>query len=251
MRAIFFGLLALAASAQTFEVASVKLSTPAEKEIGLFTYPGGRLTATNYTLKMLVEEAYGFRSYQVSGGPRWVNEERYSLEAKPPAASPAAKFMPAGIKTSPSPEMLVMLRNLLEERFQLKVHKETKEQPVWVLVAAKGGAKVTETKDPSAEPWWAYRKGGIDARGRSIPWLAEALAKLLHRPVLDKTGLAKTYDWELRYDPAQIDPGGDTVEAADASRPSLAVALQQQLGLKLETAKGPVEFLVIDQAAKP
>src|ERR1700722_4922409 len=93
-----------AASPLAFEVASVKVTTPQERFIELLTYPGGRITVTNYTLEMLMEEAYSMQAFQISGGPRWMGDDRYSIEAKPPASSSASKLTPPYPKWPPNEE---------------------------------------------------------------------------------------------------------------------------------------------------
>ncbi len=120
-----------AANSAAFEVASVKPSTADERVIGLFTYTGGRITATNYTLQMLIEEAYSVQTFQVSGGSRWIREDRYSIVAKPPASSKSSKSMPPSPKAPPNEEQLSMLQTLLADRFHLQFHRETKEGPVY------------------------------------------------------------------------------------------------------------------------
>jgi uncharacterized protein (TIGR03435 family) len=124
-----------AANPPAFEVASVKLPTSQERIIGLFTYPGGRITATNYTLQMLIEEAYSVQTFQVSRGQRWIGEDRYSIEAKPPASSPASKLTPPYPKWPPNDEQRLMRQTLLADRFHLQLHRETKEGPVYILTA--------------------------------------------------------------------------------------------------------------------
>jgi uncharacterized protein (TIGR03435 family) len=122
-----------------FEVASIKPSDEKVRVIGIFTYPGGRITATNYTLKMLIHEAYDVEDYKISGGARWTETDRYNLEAKPAASSPLSKWVPANFKTPPSPEMRQMLQSLLGERFKLNLHREQKKEFIYTLVVARGG----------------------------------------------------------------------------------------------------------------
>src|SRR5580700_3324093 len=127
-----------------FEVASVKLSTPADNVIGLFTYPGGRITATNYTLEMLIEEAFSVQRFQISGGPRWIGDDRYSIVAKPPASSKSGRSMPPYPKAPPDEEQRLMLQTLLADRFHLQLHRETKEGPIYTLAV---GSKELKLKD--------------------------------------------------------------------------------------------------------
>jgi uncharacterized protein (TIGR03435 family) len=242
------------ASRSEFEVASVKPSDPQSRApIGVFTGPGGRVTITNFTLKMLVSEAYSIKEAQVFGGERWVGDVPFDIVAKAPASSDAAKITPPSPKTPPTPEVLTMLRNLLAERFQLKVDQTTQQRPVYELVVAKAGPKLQETQHPNDPPRWQFGEGVIAARNRPSSWLADALARQVDRPVLDKTGLRGTYDFNLAWDSthmssADADSGGGP---AGSFLPSLFTALQQQLGLKLVATKGSVVVLDIRQATKP
>jgi len=218
----------------------------------MLTYPGGRLSIKNYTLSMLMEEAYLVESERIDGGPRWVYQDVYSIEAKAPANSSAAAFIPASATTPPSPELRRMLQTLLEDRFALRVHREIRQMPVFALTIAKGGPKLQATKDPSADPWSEFRRGEIEAGNRDTGWLAAILMRRLRHPVVDRTELHGTYDFHLKYDVQQIEPGGGGLDApTDPTKPSLSSALLTQLGLKLEAAKGPVEILVVDGARKP
>jgi uncharacterized protein (TIGR03435 family) len=240
-----------AQSAPAFEVASVKPAGANERNgISLFAYPGGRITVTNFTLKQLVEHAYGVQTYQIVGAPEWMNVDRFDIEARPAADSPASKDRPAGPKSPPSPLVLQMLQTLLEDRFQLKVHRESKEATVLALMLAKGGHKLTPTKKPNARPFvGSGRTGAVDrpaiteiyfGENAPISLLTAGLARRFKRPVLDKTGLAERYDFRIEF-AAGDDP---------AEGPSIQAALQEQLGLKLETAKGQSETLVIDHVEK-
>src|SRR3954471_4442755 len=115
------------AAPPAFEVASIKPSSEKDQVIGMFTYPGGRLTATNYRLKMLIHEAYGIEDYLIIGGPAWTGTDRFNVEARPPASSLSSKWVPENFKTPPNTEMRQMLQSLLAERFQLKLHRELRK----------------------------------------------------------------------------------------------------------------------------
>lgn len=242
------GLYGQAASPPAFEVASVKLSTPQERIIALSTYPGGRITATNYTLEMLMEEAYSVQNFQISGGPRWIGDERYSIEAKPPASSKSSESNPPYPKWPLNEEQRLMLRALLADRFRLQLHRETKEGPVYVLTVGNKGMKLKPAKSTGDYPWVGRPGGGGTVSGTglagtnaSLQLLAARLTEYLRRPVLDQTGLKGSFDFEFEY--AREDERPDVIASIFSSI--------QGLGLKLEAGKGPVEMLVIDQAEKP
>jgi uncharacterized protein (TIGR03435 family) len=249
--AVFLFFAVLEASGQpapVFEVASIKPSTPQERVIGMFVYPGGRLTITNYTLRMLIHDAYGVEDYQISGGPKWAGEDRYSIEAKPPTDSKSAKVNPANIKLPPEEEELSMLRSLLAERFQLTVQRESTEGSFLALVVDSHGPKLTEARDKDAFPFVgggrtgnAERPDFMNGANVSMARLAAGLSQRFRRPVLDQTGLTGTFDFRIEYAASLSD---------STDGPSLSTAIQQ-LGLKLMPAKGPVVHLVIDHAEKP
>lgn len=232
-------------TAPAFEVASVKASTPEDHVIGLFTHPGGRITASLYTLEMLIEEAFDVQPFQVSGGPHWIQTERYDVEAKPPASSPSSHANPPYDKAPPNSEQRQMLVSLLVDRFQLKFHREAREGPVYLLVKGKA-LRLEPPKDPDAFPW-AGRIGGGSADGNgiagtniSMPQLAARLSGFLARQVLDRTGLTGAFDFKFAL-PA--DPHPDIVSSIFAS--------MQGIGLKLEASRGPVDTIAIDHAEKP
>ena len=212
-----------AASPPAFEVASVKLSTPQERMIALSTYPGGRITATNYTLEMLMEEAYSVQNFQISGGPRWIGDERYSIEAKPPASSKSSESNPPYPKWPLNEEQRLMLRALLADRFHLQLHRETKDIPGYDLVVAKNGPKMKESAgplDPDERPGRIAGERKMDADGfvilppGRVPMMmnsgdrtvlreaddtmqqfAERLQNEVGRSVIDATGLRAKYDF--------------------------------------------------------
>jgi len=235
-----------------FEVASVKPSPAVSgAPIGLFTYPGGRIAASNCTLKMLIEEAYNLQDYQILGGPYWAGEDRYDIEARPPATAEASHWTPESPKTPPSPELRQMLQSLLADRFRLKAHTQTIEKSVYALVMTKGGARLKQP-DTTQQPFVSFGRTGSPDReaasyvltGRNVTMglFTARLAAVLYRPVLDQTGLAGSFDFQVEY-------AAD--DAASGTASPLFQALQDQLGLKLETRPGPVELLLVDHAEKP
>jgi uncharacterized protein (TIGR03435 family) len=241
----FHPLFGQAVSAPAFEVASVKPlgSTPVPgSAIGLFTYPGGRIVALNYSLKNLIHDAYDLEDYQIVGGPGWVNDDYYDIEAKPPASSESSSWVPANFKTPPNPEMRKMLQTLLAERFQLKVHSETRKGSVLALVIAKGGPKL-KAPTVTKQPFVIFGQGSIlIGQNATMAQLSERLRTILKRKVLDQTGLTAHFDFQLNY--ADDNPQPDKTS-------SVFRALQDQLGLKLETQPGSTDVLVIDHAEKP
>jgi bla regulator protein blaR1 len=213
------------ATQATFEVASVKPSEPSV--LGLFTHflPGGGLQITGATIKDLVAIAYNVRVFQISGGPAWIGTERFNVDSRPVDARAATL-----VATAPGDPPKVndgktgeRLRNLLADRFQLAIHRETGEQPVYELVIAKGGAKLQESMEGNN----LIRKGIGTLKGESVglKMLALNLSNELNRPVIDKTGLAGNYDFELKWTPllsaAPVDPPLPT----DPDRPSIFAAL--------------------------
>jgi bla regulator protein blaR1 len=232
-----------------FTVASIRPTAVNDDGFSYRGLPGGELIATGVTLKLLIMEAYGVRAYQVSGGPGWIGSDRWDIQAKPEGVQGRLSSAQHGL----------MLRALLEDRFQLKVHRETREIPVYALVIGKNGAKLTAPADPAARGGKAA-PGAWDLRNTTIPALTAQLSRQLSRTVIDKTGLNDRYDVKLDWTPERGEGGAETLglpPSLDApaptasSGPSIFTAIQEQLGLKLESAKGPVEIVVIDRAEKP
>jgi bla regulator protein blaR1 len=245
----------------TFEVASIKPSNPNAEGSGIQFMPGGGLRMTNVTLKQMITFGYDVRPFQVQGGPGWINSDRYDLLAKPDSSPGAVdattnlhKMTDEQFMTTQQ-QMRARLQPLLAERFQLAVHRETKEQSVYALVIGKSGSKLKETKGEGRR--MGITRGKIDAQGVPLQIFVQNLSSLLGRPVLDQTGLKGDYDFELSWtpDPGQSPgpagpPGLDASTPPDPNGPSLFTAIQEQLGLRLESAKGPVEMIVIDRAEK-
>ena len=223
-----------------FEVASIKPSKPGTRGYSIQPLPG-RLTASNTTLKMLIAAAYRVYDFQVSGGPKWLDSDRYDIEGK------------AQGETSPTKaQLMVMLQKLLADRFSLEFHRETKVLPVYSLEVAKGGPKFQQSKDPEGTPYFRlFQRRQITAQRAPLAFLVETLSQLLGRPALDNTGLTGVFDFKLEWTPDEIQVRStDTPPPTDENVPSLTAALQEQMGLKLVSQKGPVEMLVVDGAAK-
>jgi uncharacterized protein (TIGR03435 family) len=249
-----------------FDVVSVKPNKSDNGMMRIMFKPDG-YSATNVSVKLLIQTAYGIRQDLISGGPGWLESAGYDFDAK--VAGPDVDALK---KLTPE-QRRSMLQPALADRFKLKVHTEIKQLPVYEIVLAKGGSKL---KEATAGDTYANGIKGPDGVGRggmmrfgpgqltaqAVPMtsLTNMLSQQLHRTVLDKTGLTGKYDLELNWTPDQgADPmfkgpegspqRGDA--APDSSGPSIFTALQEQLGLKLQSAKGPVETLVIDHVEMP
>jgi uncharacterized protein (TIGR03435 family) len=226
---------------QTFEVASVKPSDPDSR--GTHTdFPNGTFHATGVTAKLCIILAYDIQAFQLEGGPSWIANERYDIEAKVAAGQ---------VKGAHDPERIVQMRTglqaLLADRFQLAIHRETKVMPAYVLVAAKSGFKLKETPDNGrGTNVGTNGSGKLTAQQISMQSLASNLSWLLNSPVVDMTGIKGVFDLKLEWAP---DEGAAPAEPALG--PSIFTALQEQLGLRLEKQKAPVEMIVIDRIEKP
>ncbi len=234
--ALLLGLVALAVAplllAQgskppaSFEVASVRLSPPGGSGMTSISPPGSQtFTATNVRMEILISMAYGVDSDRVSGGPSWMGSQAYDVTAK----------AEGGARLSYQ-ELGPPLQKLLEERFHLAVHRQTKEGSGYALVIAKGGPKLTETK--GGAPHAYILKGGVNLQNSPIDGLAGTLSRPAGRSVVNETGIKGNYDITLEYAPEG---------AVDSAKPSLFTALQEQLGLQLVPRKVPIETVVIDR----
>ena len=245
-----------------FEVASLKANSSGMPGFSIRALPGG-LTARNISLKRLVAMGYRVTDYQIFGAVTWLESARFDLEAKSPG--------PAQL-----PQLRLMVQSMLDDRFKLKIHRETRELPIYSLILAKSGVKdgpgliesavgdcgpVETPAAPSKDPRLPAAvcgtvnpgPGRIFGQHGRISQLADRLATMLGRTVVDKTGLDGVYDIELTFTPdadmaPPLPPGQP---APDVPGPSLFTAIQEQLGMKLVAGKGPVEVIVIDSAEKP
>lgn len=229
-----------AAGPPTFEAAAIKPSLDPPGSSGIFESTG-RINAKNVTLRRCVRGAYDVPEPQVLGGPKWVDEDRYYIEAK--AAGPAGDH-----------DLMLMLQTLLTDRFKLVLHREQRSIVGYRLALAKGGLKAQKSLADRGSVGHS-RRGHIDAQAYTMAQLALHLSELLNRPVLDTTGVAGKFDFKLEWTPEDMQSkplSGDQHSAsAPDSGPSIFTALQEQLGLKLESGKIPAEVLVIDSAEKP
>lgn len=263
----------------SFEVASVKPNTSGDNRIAIMGSPGGRLTVTGASFRMLVTYAFRVRDFQVSGGPNWMTTDRWDVEAR---AEEGSVPPPTGPPDPNVPDpMALRMQSLLEDRFQLKIHRETKELPVYELTVGKGGSKVKFSEDQTpfrppergAPPPPLPQRGGPMPRGSmrlgrgnleatAVPFatFVNALSQQLGRTVIDKTELKGLYDIKLLWTPDAVQgpgplgpppAGAEPPPLADPSGPTVFTAVQEQLGLKLDSTKGPVEVIVIDSVQKP
>jgi uncharacterized protein (TIGR03435 family) len=258
-----------------FEVASVKPSNGVRNTASLRSVPGGRLSAQNYSVRNLIMKAYDLHDFQIAGGPQWLHDTGFDIEAK-------------GAPNATRHELMLMLQSLLEERFQLRYRRETREVPVYVLTVIKSGSKL-----PSPKPGGCVNAGpdvpvspadtpcgnvnvsmsptGLNLHGGNVPMpeLIRLLSSMVGRPVLDRTGITTNFDLRLQFTVDDTLAGymgqwgtvqghSESLMAAAAAgaadpraAPNILGALQEQLGLKLEGGKGPAEVMVIDQVGKP
>lgn len=266
-----------AARSLVYDVVSIKPNKSDDNKTRMGYSPDG-FSATESNLQMLLMEAYGVNPHQISGAPDWLNSERYDIEAKIDSATADELFKLN--QNERRVERQRMLQALLADRFRLMVHSEIKELPVFELVVAKGGPKFHAAKPGDTYPngmklpdghggahLMFMGRGELTAQGLPLETLVRELSLQLGRTVIDKTGLTGEYDFSLKWTsdvtvgafgerlaPRGTEgsqPGtGDTSEP-ETSGPSIFTAIQDQLGLKLESQKGPVEILVIDRVEKP
>jgi uncharacterized protein (TIGR03435 family) len=256
------GPLAHAQPTPKFEVATIKPADPSANGQFIRLPSPGRIAITNMTLLQIIRFAYAEglgTNLEITGGPNWLDKDRFDVEAK--AEGPATP-----------PELRQMMRTLLAERFALKSHPDTKEVNVYALVLARSDGKL----GPKIQPWDGkcngrepppapadnpkalrcgafFRPPGMVFEGAPMAVLAELLSTPppnLGRPVVDRTGLSGEFTMTLEF---QFRPPGPAGQAApdDPLAPSLFTALQEQFGLKLQSARGNIDVLVVDQAEKP
>jgi len=230
-----------AAGPPAFEAATIKPSLDPPGSISGIFENTGRINARNVTLRRCIRGAYNVPEPQIIGGPAWAEQDRYYIEA--------AAAVPAGDR-----ELMLMLQTLLADRFKLVLHREQRAIPGYRLVLGKGGIKA-QASAPDSRSVGQSQRGRIEAQGCSMAQLALKLAEVLHRPVLDATGVAGRFDLKLEWTPDDMkppaaDPRADIAPQSSAG-PSIFAALQEQLGLRLESGKVPAEVLVIDSAEKP
>jgi len=246
-----------------FAVASIRPNNSGARAVSIGAPSPDTFRAQNVWLRFLVQVAWDVKDFQVLGGPGWATSDRYDITAK---STENAGF----------PEMRLMLKALLEDRFQLKLHTETRELPIYALVVGKGAVKLRQTSEgscampspdrpansPNPLPVCgniSSRPDGVDGIGISMAQLASSLSNSMQQTVVDQTGLTGKFDVHMKWAADQSTPGfwapglahAPSVEASADSGPSIFTVIREQLGLALEARKGPVTVLVIDHAEQP
>lgn len=228
-----------------FEVATIKPATPDRPGQSILVDRTGNFTTTNTSLKDLMIFAYGVHPNQIQNLPSWAENDKYDILAKPDHEG-------VGNDT----QIRSMMTKLLAERFGLTLHREKKELSAFTLNLGKTGHKLAENKTGGNLPGFGGRgPGSIGVNNSTMEQFAGFLqARIVDRPVVDKTGLTGKYDFTLTWKPDQMPPAGANAPPLPAdweSRPDLLTAIQEQLGLKFQSEKTPVEVLVVDKASKP
>jgi uncharacterized protein (TIGR03435 family) len=216
----------------SFEAVSIKPNNLSGGEVHEHNSTG-RLNA-RMSARHLIQQAFAIKDFQILGGPAWLGNNNYDFTARTAA--------PIELNDQ---VIQPYLQSLLADRFQFKYHRETKESPVYFLVAAKTGPKLTKHTGPSGmgmDTNGGKDKESMSATKLTMADLASFLAREMDRPVIDHTGIEGEFDLKLEWSPDQI---------SASSGPSIFTALQDQLGLRLESGKGPVEMIVIDSIEKP
>jgi uncharacterized protein (TIGR03435 family) len=232
-----------------FEVATIRPSDPASPG-QIITLRGAEIITTNVTVHDLINLAYWLHPKQLAGGPAWTESDKFDLAGKPDAPG------------QPNiDQMKMMLQKLLADRFQLKFHFEKRDLSVYAIGIAKTGAKITKSQDdPKGFPSWSFGRTAsgtrLTFRNAPLSQVTAVLQNSMDKPVVDQSGLSERYDFTVTFtpDPAQAALiGGPPPPAADNpdAAPDLFTAFQQQLGLKLESTKAPIDVMVIDKVEKP
>lgn len=234
-----------------FEVASIKAAEPESTGRWIRMESANRFHAKNHTLKTLIQAAYNLTPRAVSGGPSWMDVDRYEITA----------ITPGSVRPN-TDEQMGMVRQLLSDRFHLTFHRKQKEFSVYALQVAKDGVKFHESKIapdalPDGPPLLAFVLAPevirLPARDVTMAELASIFQRAaLDKPVLDETGMKGVYDFDLAWTPEETQFGGLALRGtAESTEPDLFTAIQQQLGLRLEATKGMIGTIVVDRAEKP
>lgn len=235
-------------AAPAFEVATVKPVQSNDKAGRFITMQGdNRFVVKYYTLKLLIAAAYDLSPKVISGGPAWIETDHFDILALTP-----------GEKRPAREEQMAMLRSLLADRFKLSFHREEKAFAIYELDVARSGPKLKASAERPEDPAQLISTVYPDhlhlpARNATMAEFASLLQRaVLDRPVVDKTGLAGKYDFDLDWTADETQFGGEIGAApADAQSPPFFKAIEEQLGLKLEAKRGPVEALIVDTALQP
>jgi uncharacterized protein (TIGR03435 family) len=252
----------VAAAQPAFDAASVKANRSGLPG-GITDFRPGQFVAVNQTLRFILVAAYDLPDFRIVGGPDWIDKDRFDIQAR--ATSPVSRR-----------DAMPLLRALLEERFGVKAHTERREHPVYALIVNRAGGPGLRPASPAAcvdrgpqPPRVApgdlpscgllpARPGGLSGRSVPIELLAAQLSPLVRRPVLDRTGLTGLFDIDLEWEIDDAQRAALAVLAPDRpmappnpDRPGLIGAVQEQLGLKLDSTRAPVDVLVVDAVARP
>ena len=260
-----------------FEVASVRQNTADDGKVMIGIQPGGRFSAVNVPLWDLIRQAYAVQRTQIVGPPDWTETARYDITAKAEGDIPRA-----GPGAPPGP-LNFMLQDLLQDRFKLRVHRETREMPIYAVMLARSDRRFgvglrASTVDcaavmrgrggrvgpppgpppPGERPLCGMRiaPNQLLAGGVPLAQLTQMLSQFTQRIVIDRTELEGNFDIELTFTPERLPqgpppPGAPPLPSIDPNGPSLFTAVQEQLGLRLESERAPVEVLVIDHVERP
>jgi len=231
----------------TFEVATIKPSVPDSpgQAINVGRGGGNAFTTLNTPVSELIKFAYGIHGKQVTGGPAWLESDKFDILAKPDTA---------GIPNVT--QLRTMVQKLLAERFGLEFHREKKELAAYVITVDKAGVKMSKAEGNGVNlPGFGGRgPGAVGVQNATMAEFADFLqARILERPVVDQSGLTDRYNFTLEWkpDPTQLGPTPPALPQNIEDRPDFMTAARQQLGLKIEASKAPVEVLVIDKVIKP
>jgi uncharacterized protein (TIGR03435 family) len=263
--------------AVAFEAASVKPNNSGESDTSLRPQPSGRLTATNAPVQLFISYAYQLQQFQLQGAPSWLRTDRFDINATLGRETPA---VPAG--SDQPTQLMLALRTLLAERFKLAVHWETQDLPIYALILARPDGKLGPNIRPAAVDCTAMAAASAAAAkegrtlivnppervacgmrnsagrfqfgGNPLSLFATGLSNQVARTVVDRTGLSGNWDFEFTFTPERVRQqalAGNAPPDADANGSSIFTAIQEQLGLKLESTTGPVRVLVIDRVERP
>jgi uncharacterized protein (TIGR03435 family) len=231
------------ADALVFDVASIRPHAPGDNRFLVRPPSNGGFTAAGTTAKFVVMLAYDVQETQVIGGPSWFATEKWDIEARTDDR--------AGHSVE---ETRRMLQNMLEERFSLRLHRETQPLPVYVLSIARSGSKL-KASDPTGSTNVKAGGNSVSVQHGELARMTQLLATVLGRPVVDRTGLKGLYDFSLRWDDAPIREGGvpglDAPAAPGTDHGSIFTAIQDQLGLRLEPQRAPIDVIVVDRMDRP
>jgi uncharacterized protein (TIGR03435 family) len=226
----------------SFDVVSIHPHSPDDSRFRVRMPTNGQFGATGAVAKLVLMVAYDVQESQIVGGGSWLDSEKWDIEAK------SDRGHEAGVE-----ETRRMLQNMLEERFALRIHREMQQRPAYILTIAKGGPKFKA--QPDGRTNYLITGNSISLERGDLAHMVQLLSTALGRPVIDRTGLGGIYDLSLKWDDAPIADGGllglDAPAAPENDRGSIFTAIQDQLGLRLESQRAPVDVIVIDQVERP